>query len=123
MPRALAAAAAAAALHALLRFFPDPPTHPPTHHHDPLATPHAAEHTMAAYYSLGARALAEFVGMVFVIYAGESALANELLPSTKGHAMGWGWTVFTFGCVRGCACVLCVCVRVRSVCVVPAARV
>lgn len=25
------------------------------------------------------------------------ALANELLPSTKGHGMGWGWAVFTFG--------------------------
>jgi hypothetical protein len=24
-----------------------------------------------------------------VIYTGEAALANELLPSTKGHAMGW----------------------------------
>jgi hypothetical protein len=30
-------------------------------------------------------------------HAGEAALANELLPSTKGHGMGWGWTVFTFG--------------------------
>ena len=64
---------------------------------------------MSAYYSLGQRALAEFIGMLMVIYAGESALANELLPSTKGHAMGWGWTVFTFGFafliplqVRGC---------------------
>ncbi|KIY95850.1 putative glycerol uptake facilitator protein [Monoraphidium neglectum] len=25
------------------------------------------------------------------------ALANELLPSTKGHGMGWGWAVWTFG--------------------------
>jgi hypothetical protein len=25
------------------------------------------------------------------------ALANELLPSTKGHSMGWGWAVWTFG--------------------------
>lgn len=48
-------------------------------------------------YSLGTRCLAEFIGMIIVIYTGEAALANELLPSTKGHAMGWGWTVFTFG--------------------------
>eukprot|EP00878_Enallax_costatus_P005388 GHUV01005657.1.p1 GENE.GHUV01005657.1~~GHUV01005657.1.p1 ORF type:complete len:450 (+),score=58.99 GHUV01005657.1:486-1835(+) len=48
-------------------------------------------------YSLGIRCLAEFIGMAIVIYTGEAALANELLPSTKGHAMGWGWTVFTFG--------------------------
>ncbi|KAF6255239.1 aquaporin-like protein [Scenedesmus sp. NREL 46B-D3] len=48
-------------------------------------------------YSLGIRCLAEFLGMMIVIYTGEAALANELLPSTKGHAMGWGWTVFTFG--------------------------
>eukprot|EP00775_Hariotina_reticulata_P013573 gene13573-13698_t len=48
-------------------------------------------------YSLGIRCLSEFIGMIIVIYTGEAALANELLPSTKGHAMGWGWTVFTFG--------------------------
>jgi hypothetical protein len=35
--------------------------------------------------------------MIMVIYTGEAALANELLPSTKGHGMGWGWTVFSFG--------------------------
>lgn len=35
--------------------------------------------------------------MAIVIYTGEAALANELLPSTKGHGMGWGWAVFTFG--------------------------
>lgn len=40
-------------------------------------------------YSLGIRCLAEFIGMAIVIYTGEAALANELLPSTKGHAMGW----------------------------------
>lgn len=48
-------------------------------------------------YSLGTRALAEFIGTAMVIYTGEAALANELLPSTKGHGMGWGWTVFSFG--------------------------
>eukprot|EP00879_Flechtneria_rotunda_P012021 GHRR01012555.1.p1 GENE.GHRR01012555.1~~GHRR01012555.1.p1 ORF type:complete len:447 (+),score=108.93 GHRR01012555.1:2005-3345(+) len=48
-------------------------------------------------YSLGIRCLSEFLGMLIVIYTGEAALANELLPSTKGHGMGWGWTVFTFG--------------------------
>lgn len=48
-------------------------------------------------YSLGIRCLSEFIGMIMVIYVGESALANELLPSTKGHGMGWGWTVWTFG--------------------------
>lgn len=40
-------------------------------------------------YSLGIRCVAEFLGMIIVIYTGEAALANELLPSTKGHAMGW----------------------------------
>jgi glycerol uptake facilitator-like aquaporin len=34
-------------------------------------------------YSLGIRCLAEFLGMMIVIYTGEAALANELLPSTK----------------------------------------
>jgi hypothetical protein len=48
-------------------------------------------------YSLHHKAVSEFLGMAITIYTGESALANELLPSTKGHGMGWGWTVFTFG--------------------------
>lgn len=26
---------------------------------------------------------------VVVLFVGEAALANELLPSTKGHGMGW----------------------------------
>lgn len=56
-----------------------------------------SEPTEAVVYSLGIRALTEFIGMAMVIYTGESALANELLPSTKGHGMGWGWAVFTFG--------------------------
>ncbi len=34
-------------------------------------------------YTLGARCLAEFIGMIIVIGMGESALANELLPNTK----------------------------------------
>jgi hypothetical protein len=53
--------------------------------------------TAVHVYSLHHKALSEFLGMAITIYTGESALANELLPSTKGHGMGWGWTVFTFG--------------------------
>ena len=47
-------------------------------------------------YSLGKRSLSEFVGTAMLIYFGESVLANELLPNTKGHAMGWGWVSFGF---------------------------
>ncbi|KAJ3308318.1 hypothetical protein HDU76_004016, partial [Blyttiomyces sp. JEL0837] len=32
-----------------------------------------------------------------MILAGEGLVANELLPSTKGHAIGFGWIAFGFG--------------------------
>ncbi|KAJ3409101.1 hypothetical protein HDV05_004576 [Chytridiales sp. JEL 0842] len=48
-------------------------------------------------YSLGTRCLTEFFGTALVIFLGESILANELLPSTKGHAMGFGWVAISFG--------------------------
>jgi glycerol uptake facilitator-like aquaporin len=48
-------------------------------------------------YSLSHRALSEFIGMALTIFVGESMLANELLPSTKGHGCGWLAVVLTFG--------------------------
>lgn len=51
----------------------------------------------AGSYSLGARCLSEVVGMAFLIFLGESVLANELLSKTKGSGMGFGWISFGFG--------------------------
>ena len=48
-------------------------------------------------YSLGAKALSEFIGMTLTIFFGESIIANELLPSTKGHGMGFLAVAFGFG--------------------------
>lgn len=48
-------------------------------------------------YSLLAKFISEVVGMTWVIYIGEACLANELLPNTKGHEMGWLSVAFGFG--------------------------
>ncbi|KAJ3131482.1 hypothetical protein HK100_006311 [Physocladia obscura] len=48
-------------------------------------------------YSLGTRCLTEFLGTFVAIALGESILANELLPTTKGHAMGYSGVAFGFG--------------------------
>jgi hypothetical protein len=49
-------------------------------------------------YSLGIRCLSEFLGMMIVIYTGEAALANELLPSTKVCAGLTGTTAPATAC-------------------------
>ncbi|KAJ1568716.1 hypothetical protein HK405_014638 [Cladochytrium tenue] len=54
-------------------------------------------------YSLGTRCLTEFLATFVAISLGESLLANEMLPSTKGHAMGYGWVVYGFGLAFGMA--------------------
>ncbi|KAL3904258.1 MAG: hypothetical protein SGARI_005000, partial [Bacillariaceae sp.] len=57
---------------------------------------------MASYsYPLGAKVLSEFVGMTMTIFFGESIIANELLPSTKGHGMGFLAVAFGFGLAFG----------------------
>jgi len=61
------------------------------------AAPSASPPWRPPKYPLGTRVLSEFLGTMFTIFVGESALANELLPSTKGHGMGWFATVWTFG--------------------------
>ncbi|KAJ3209230.1 hypothetical protein HDU67_006310 [Dinochytrium kinnereticum] len=48
-------------------------------------------------YSLGSRVLTEFLGTFLAMFLGLSIVANELLPSTKGHSMGFGWIAFGFG--------------------------
>ncbi|KAJ3001540.1 UNVERIFIED_CONTAM: hypothetical protein HDU68_006799, partial [Siphonaria sp. JEL0065] len=47
-------------------------------------------------YSLGTRCLTEFLSTFMAIGMGEGMLANELLPSTKGHAFGFGFVAFGF---------------------------
>ena len=47
-------------------------------------------------YSLGTQCLTEFLGTLTAIYFGEAILANELLPKTKGHAVGFGWVALGF---------------------------
>eukprot|EP01026_Neomeris_dumetosa_P013345 TRINITY_DN14671_c0_g1_i12.p1 TRINITY_DN14671_c0_g1~~TRINITY_DN14671_c0_g1_i12.p1 ORF type:complete len:477 (-),score=44.35 TRINITY_DN14671_c0_g1_i12:671-2101(-) len=47
-------------------------------------------------YSLIARCGAEFMGTFVAIYLGEAILANEILPGTKGHELGFGWVAFGF---------------------------
>eukprot|EP00891_Asterochloris_glomerata_P001248 jgi/Astpho2/1248/Aster-x0469 len=50
-----------------------------------------------ASYSLGARCCTEAVGLGLVIILGDGSLANELLPRTKGHGMGYGFVSLSFG--------------------------
>jgi glycerol uptake facilitator-like aquaporin len=57
---------------------------------------------MSSYvYPLGAKVLSEFVGMTLTIFFGESIIANELLPSTKGHGMGFLAVAIGFGLAFG----------------------
>ncbi|KAJ3262424.1 hypothetical protein HDU77_000342 [Chytriomyces hyalinus] len=48
-------------------------------------------------YSLGTRCLTEFLATFCAIGFGEGIIANEVLPTTKGHALGFGWVAFGFG--------------------------
>eukprot|EP01025_Chloroclados_australasicus_P035205 TRINITY_DN3591_c0_g1_i1.p1 TRINITY_DN3591_c0_g1~~TRINITY_DN3591_c0_g1_i1.p1 ORF type:complete len:500 (-),score=39.15 TRINITY_DN3591_c0_g1_i1:457-1869(-) len=48
-------------------------------------------------YTLIARCGAEGMGTFVAIYLGEAILANEILPGTKGHELGFGWVAFGFG--------------------------
>ena len=52
-------------------------------------------------YSLAAKFASECVGMCLTIFIGEAILANELLPSTKGHAMGLLGVAIGFGFAFG----------------------
>lgn len=56
---------------------------------------------MSSYYSLAAKFASEVIGMCLTIFLGESILANELLPSTKGHAMGILAVALGFGLAFG----------------------
>jgi glycerol uptake facilitator protein len=47
-------------------------------------------------YPLGTQVLTEMFGTMVAIYFGECILANELLPKTKGHEMGFGWVALGF---------------------------
>jgi glycerol uptake facilitator-like aquaporin len=42
--------------------------------------------------------MAECLAMCFAIFLGTSVVANELLPNTKGHGMGYFGTVMGFSC-------------------------
>ncbi|KAI3431548.1 hypothetical protein D9Q98_004597 [Chlorella vulgaris] len=48
-------------------------------------------------YSLAAECGSEMIGTCFVIYLGESIIANELLSKTKGARMGWLAVALGFG--------------------------
>jgi glycerol uptake facilitator-like aquaporin len=77
-----------------------PPQNPPQARRHLLAAPPPQEQQppwRAPKYPLHVRALSEFLGMCFTILVGECALANELLPSTKGHGYGFFPVVWTFG--------------------------
>jgi glycerol uptake facilitator-like aquaporin len=47
-------------------------------------------------YSLGNKFIAECMAMCFAIFLGTSVIANELLPNTKGHGMGYFGTALGF---------------------------
>lgn len=47
-------------------------------------------------YSLTAKFISEILATAFAIFLGTSAIANELLPSTKGHGQGYYSTCFGF---------------------------
>eukprot|EP01023_Acetabularia_acetabulum_P008001 TRINITY_DN13489_c0_g2_i1.p1 TRINITY_DN13489_c0_g2~~TRINITY_DN13489_c0_g2_i1.p1 ORF type:complete len:459 (-),score=72.38 TRINITY_DN13489_c0_g2_i1:175-1551(-) len=48
-------------------------------------------------YTLIARCGTECMGTFMAIYLGETIIANEILPGTKGHELGFGWVAFGFG--------------------------
>eukprot|EP00842_Homolaphlyctis_polyrhiza_P001958 jgi/Hompol1/2763/HPOL_003025-RA len=54
-------------------------------------------------YSLGTRCTTEFLATALAIFLGDSVIANELLPGTKGHAMGFGFVAIGFGASFGVA--------------------
>ena len=47
-------------------------------------------------YPLTAKFISEILATAFAIFLGTSAIANELLPSTKGHGQGYYSTCFGF---------------------------
>jgi len=75
-------------------FRPQAGTHPPT-----INLRHAV--TMSSHYPLWAKFVSELLGMTLTIWMGESVLANELLPNTKGHAMGLLAVALAFGLAFG----------------------
>ena len=70
---------------------------------------------MSYKYPLGAKVLSEFVGTALTILFGESIIANELLPSTKGHGMGYLAVAIGFGLAFGVNIAWFRCVRCTSV--------
>ena len=52
-------------------------------------------------YSNAAIFASEAISTTLAIYLGESIIANELLPKTKGRAMGWGFVALGFGMAFG----------------------
>ena len=52
-------------------------------------------------YTSAAIFASEFISTCFAIYLGEAIIANELLPGTKGRAMGWGFVALGFGFAFG----------------------
>jgi hypothetical protein len=52
---------------------------------------------MAQMYSLAARCGAEMIGTALVVAIGNAAVANAVLPRTKGHGMGYGWVCAAYG--------------------------
>ncbi|KAJ3267830.1 hypothetical protein HK104_005597, partial [Borealophlyctis nickersoniae] len=54
-------------------------------------------------YSLGTRCWTEFLATAAAIFVGEAIVANELLPTTKGHAMGFLPVALGFGLAFGFA--------------------
>ncbi|KAI8910075.1 aquaporin-like protein [Entophlyctis helioformis] len=57
-------------------------------------------------YSLGTRCMTEFLGTAMAIFLGDSVIANELLPQTKGHGMGFGWIATSFGMSFGVSIIM-----------------
>jgi glycerol uptake facilitator-like aquaporin len=41
--------------------------------------------------------LSEYFATLTLILVGNSCIANELLPATKGHSMGFGFVALAFG--------------------------
>jgi glycerol uptake facilitator-like aquaporin len=59
------------------------------------------EASIMGQFSLAAIFCSEFLGMTLTIFLGEGLLANELLPSTKGHGMGYLAVSIGFGLAFG----------------------
>mmetsp|Transcript_119280 Transcript_119280/g.178197 ORF Transcript_119280/g.178197 Transcript_119280/m.178197 type:complete len:384 (+) Transcript_119280:3-1154(+) len=54
--------------------------------------------TMGGFgYTLGHKALAEFLACIFTCTVGEGLIANEHLPGTKGNGFGFGFIALGFG--------------------------